>query len=477
MFFIYATFLRKKTLMQQYVDDPLLILTQLINNKPYFQQIMHHMEQEYFEYILDKRIFKFIKNYSDKYGEAPTPLIVHNALSKLDLSDNEEIQYINEFSKLIMLAELVPLDPLMDKSEEFVKEKELKNAIQQSIAIYKGESDLAPASIPDIVSKALSKSIDDSHGEFYFDEESAKRRRDAYNNPETKIPFKIKKCNEVTSGGIGKKALHCFCGGPNVGKTAWMISLAADYVELGKNVLYITLEMSEAQIGVRFDARFLAHETSEIPTLDADLYFGKLNELREKNGKLIIKEYPTNELTGRKLETLVDELYTKHGFVPDVVFVDYLGICSSYYLKDRGNIGTYYTKVAEEFRACAQKKDFALWTAQQMTTDALDNTDPTLKNIGYGQGIAKTADMVWFGIRTEEMDSMGQLLIKQDKTRYHKERIARFAIGFDIGIMKMHDADNSSIPLTESISKPEQIKPKITTAFNNIGKNKSGIKA
>ena len=69
------------------------------------------------------------------------------------------------------------------------------------------------------------------------------------------------------------------------------------------------------------------------------------------------------------------------------------------------------------------------------------------------------------------------LLIKQEKTRYHKERIARFAIGFDIGIMKMHDADNSSIPLTESISKPEQIKPKITTAFNNIGKNKSGIKA
>lgn len=186
--------------------------------------------------------------------------------------------------------------------------------------------------------------------------------------------------------------------------------------------------MSQAQIGIRFDARFLDHETSEIPKLDEDLYFDKLAKLKEKNGRLIIKEFPTNELTAQKLEIYLEELEMKLDFVPDAVFVDYLGICSSYKIKDNNNIGTYYTKVAEEFRACAQKRDFALWTAQQMTTDALDNTDPTLKHIGYGQGIAKTADMVWFGIRTEELDALGQLLIKQDKTRYHKDRVVRFTI-------------------------------------------------
>lgn len=466
----------------QHIDDSLLILAQLINNQSYFKRVMHHLEPEYFEYVLDNRIFKFIKNYSDKYSAAPVSLIVQNALSKLDLSDNDQIQYINEFVDLILLGEIVPLEPLLDKTEEFVKERELKNAINQSISIYKGESKLEPSAIPEIVKSALAKSIEDSHGEFYFDEESARARRDAYNNPETKLPFKIKRCNEVTNNGITKKSLQCFVAGPNVGKTAWLISLAADYIELGKNVLYITLEMSQAQIGIRFDARFLNHETSEIPKLDEELYFDKLAKLKEQNGRLIIKEFPTNELTAQKLEIYLEEIAVKMDFIPDAVFVDYLGICSSYKIKDSNNIGTYYTKVAEEFRACAQKRDFALWTAQQMTTDALDNTDPTLKHIGYGQGIAKTADMVWFGIRTEEMDKLGQILIKQEKTRYHKERIVRFAIGFDIGYMKMHDVDSTAIPITESISannSPESLKPKITTAFNQIGKrgSTSGIKA
>lgn len=461
----------------QYIDDSMLIISQLINNKNYFKRIINHLQPEYFEFALDKRIFTFIKNYGAKYDSPPDNHIIKNALSKLDLTDPDQEQYINEFLKLVDEAHVVPMDPMCDKTQLYVQEQSLKNAINKTISIYKGDSNLKKESIPDIIKDALAVTIEESKGEFYFDDEAAKRRRDAYNNPETKIPFKIKKCNEVTNNGVTRKSLHCFVAGPNVGKTAWMISLAADYVELGKNVLYVTCEMSETQIGIRFDARFLNYETSEIPSLDEEIYFGKIEKLKNKYGKLIIKEYPTNELTAQKLESYLDELATKCDFKPDAVFVDYLGICSSYMLKDRNNIGTYYTKVAEEFRASAQKKDFALWTAQQMVTDALDNTDPTLKHIGYGQGIAKTADMVWFGIRTEELDKAGQLLIKQDKTRYHKERVVRFSIGFDIGYMKMHDVENPSIPLEigvlgtgGSMDKPVD-KPSIKTAFNEMKKN------
>lgn len=456
-----------------YIDDSSLILSQLINNKQYYKRIMHHLEPDYFEFELDRRIFVFIRNFSNKYMDSPDPLIVKNALSKLELTDDESKQYINDYINLINAGEIVPMDPMLDKTEEFVKDMELRGAINKTFNIYQGTAQESVSAIPEILRSALAKSIEDSHGEFYFNEEAAKKRLEAYNNPITKIPFKIKKCNEVTSDGIGRKALHCFVGGPNVGKTAWMISLAADYIELGLDVLYVTCEMSQTQIGIRFDARFLNRETSEIPKMDESTYFSKIKKLEEKSGKLIIKEYPTNELTAVKLDVLLDELYTKHEYKPDVVFVDYIGICSSYYLKDRGNIGTYYTKVAEEFRASAQKRDYALWTAQQMTTDALDNTDPTLKHIGYGQGIAKTADMVWFGIRTEELDSLGQMLIKQEKTRYHKERIVRFTIGFDIGHMKMHDADTSVVPLSLGLGKQgneniHEVKSKISTAFNKI---------
>lgn len=466
----------------QYVDDPLLILTQMVNNKAYFNKIMHHITPNYFEFELDRRIFKFIKTYSAHYGEAPNPLIIKNALSKLDLNNDEYVQYIDEFVDLVDSGEIVPLEPLLDKTSIFVKDMALKQAINKSISIYKGEADEKPDAIPDLVKTALAVSIEDSHGELYFSREAAEKRRAAYNNPELKIRFALDACNEVTNNGVGRKSLHCIVAGPNVGKTAMLLSLASDYVEDGKNVLYVTCEMSEEQIGVRFDARFLNKETADIPTLDEDFYYDKLSQLESKYGKLIIKEFPTNELNAQRLEVLIDELYTTSDFKPDVVLVDYLGICSSYYLKDRGNIGTYYTKVAEEFRACAQKKDFALWTAQQMTTDSLDNTDPTLKNIGYGQGIAKTADMVWFAIRTEELDNLGQILIKQDKTRYHKQRVVRFILGFDFGRMKFYNVDKSSIPMDLAVGKKTQEevkevnKQKIGTAFNEIGKKSKSIK-
>ena len=400
-------------ILMQHIDDPLLILTQIINNKEYYKKIMHHLEPQYFEFTLDNRIFKFINAYSAKYSEAPTPLIVQNALSRLELTDADHIQYINEFCDLINKKEIVPLEPLLDKTEEFIKDIELKLAITQAVSIYDGESKLQREAIPELVQSALSKTIEDSHGEFYFEAESALSRLEAYNNPESKIPFKIGVCNKVTNGGVTSKALHTFIGGPNVGKSSWLISLAADYIELGKNVLYVTCEMSQQQIGIRFDARFLNVETSEVPKMNSELYLSKLKKVQEKSGRLLIKEYAANEFTALQLSVLVDEIYTKYGFKPDVVCVDYLGICSSHMLKDRSNIGIYYTKVAEEFRACAQKKDFALWTAQQMVTDALDNTDPSLKHIGLGQGIAKTSDLVWFGIRTEELDALGQMLIKQ----------------------------------------------------------------
>lgn len=458
----------------QYIDDSAVILTQLINNKSYYKRIMHHLNKDYFDFVLDKKIFSFIKNYSEKYLEAPSPLILKNALSKLDLNVDEHVQYVDEFVELVEKAEIIPLDPMLDKTEEYVKEMELKNAITKTFNIYKGDDNTPLDAIPEILKTALAKSIEDSHGVFYFEEEAILKRREAYNNPETKLPFKIGMCNQVTNNGVMKKALHCLVAGPNVGKTAWLISLAADYVEMGQNVLYVTCEMSEEQIGIRFDARFLNQETSHIPKMDEEIYVGKLSKLKDKYGKLIIKEYPTNELTSQKLEVLIDELYTKTGFHPDAVFIDYLGICSSYMLKDRGNIGTYYTKVAEEFRSAAQKKNVAIWTAQQMVTDALDNTDPDIKHIGYGQGIAKTSDMVWFAIRTEEMDKLGQLLIKQVKTRYHKERIVRFNIGFDIGHMRMFEVTNSAVPMTAGISNEPVRNPKtsVATAFNNIGKKK-----
>lgn len=460
----------------QYIDDDILILSQLINNKTYYKKVLHHLDPIYFSLDIEQRIFKFIKKYSDRYGNAPELLLLKEALSKLDSDANTE-QYIDEYIKLLEDGDIVAIDPMMDKTELFVRDRALKHALFKAVDIYKGEDKTPTEAIPDMLKEAISKTIEEDTGTLYFSPEAAKRRLEAYNNPEKKIPFRLKKMNEVTNMGVTRQSLNCIVAAPNVGKTAMLISMAADYIELGNDVLYISCEMSEDQVGIRFDARFLNKETSEIPNIREDVYLDKFKEIESKVGNLIIKGYSTNELTAQKLDVLLDELHTKHDFKPTIIMMDYLGICSSYMIKDRTNIGTYYTKVAEEFRAVAQKKDCIIWTAQQMTTDALDNTDPTLKNIGYGQGIAKTSDMVWFAIRTEELDRLGQILIKQDKTRYHKERVVRFVVGFDIGRMRFFDADSDAIPMSIGVSgerdwkgKDNQStsKEKVSTAFNAL---------
>lgn len=456
------------------VTDEQLILSQLISNKSFYKKAIFHIKAEYFEESLSKRIFNFIKAYSNKYSDSPQVAIVKNALTNITTNDSNEEQYIHDFDKLITDGECLPFDVILDKAEEYIKNKALYLAITQSVLIFSGEdSKNSKESIPTLVKEALAVTLDDSVGDFYFEEESAIKRKKEYSNKDSKVKFKLDKGNEVTNDGVMKKSLHCIVAGPNVGKTAMMIGLASDYIELGYNVMYVTCEMSEAQIGIRFDARFLNYETSEIPDIEDSLFVKKIGSLKDKSGSLLIKGYETNELTAQKLDSYVEELDTKYNYKPDVIFIDYIGICSSYMLKDRGNIGTYYTKVAEEFRSFAQRKDVALWTAQQMTTESLDNTDPTLKNIGYGQGIAKTADMVWFVIRTEELDALGQLLVKQDKTRYHKQRVTRFNIGFDIGYMKLYNVDNTNVPISTALKEhvnKEESKATIATAFNKIKK-------
>ena len=435
----------------QYIDDDILILSQLINNKNYYKRVIHYLSKTHFELDVEQRIFQFIKNYSNKYNDSPNVIFLKHALSKITVDDDTE-QYIDEYIKLIDEGDVADLEPMLDKTDAFIKARSLKAALFKAVDVFKGQLDIPTEAIPNMIQEAISVTIFDDQGTLYFSPEAVRKRHEAYNNPETKVPFRIKKFNDVTNDGVTVESLCCIVAAPNVGKTAMLISLAADYIESGHDVLYVSCEMSEEQVGIRFDARFLNKETSTIPNMDVDLYAKKFEDIKDKVGRLVIKKYSTNELTAQKLETLIDELNTKDDFHPKIIMIDYLGICSSYMIKDRGNIGTYYTKVAEEFRAVAQRKKCVIWTAQQMTTDSLDSTDPTLKNIGYGQGIAKTSDMVWFAIRTEELDKLGQLLIKQDKTRFHKERVVRFVIGFDIGRMKMFDADNDSIPMTVGTS-------------------------
>ena len=111
----------------------------------------------------------------------------------------------------------------------------------------------------------------------------------------------------------------------------------------GKNVLYITLEMVEEKIAERIDANLMNLSIDDLHELPKKMFDDKINSISKKTvGKLVIKEYPTASAHSGHFKSLVKELALKKSFKPDIIFIDYLNICSSTRFKGNASVGSYF---------------------------------------------------------------------------------------------------------------------------------------
>lgn len=169
-----------------------------------------------------------------------------------------------------------------------------------------------------------------------------------------------------------------------VGKSLAMCHLAAAALSQGRNVLYITLEMSEERIAERIDANLFDVNIGQLNTLSKDAFTSKVRKISDKTrGKLIIKEYPTATAHVGHFRALLNELKLKKNFIPDMIFIDYLNICSSYRMKGiGGSINSYslIKAIAEEIRGLAVEFNVPIWSATQVNREGFGNTDVDLTN-------------------------------------------------------------------------------------------------
>lgn len=230
------------------------------------------------------------------------------------------------------------------------------------------------------------------------------------------------------------------------GKSAVKCSLAADYLSQGYNVLYITLELAEERIAERIDANLFNIPLHEMKNLSKNVFVNKVNRLKEKtHGKLVIKEYPTSSASVANFRVLLDELKNKKSFVPDVLIVDYLGICASSKYNTNGNANSYTIQksVAEELRAFAVEHDLLCWTSVQTNRTGFNNADFDIDSISDSAGIIMTADIMLGIIRTDELTALNQIVLKQLKNRFGDPNYyKKFVVGLDFSRMKMYNVEN-----------------------------------
>jgi KaiC/GvpD/RAD55 family RecA-like ATPase len=336
---------------------------------------------------------------------------------------------------------------LIDHTEKFCQDKAIYNAVLESVAILDDKTgSKSKGMIPELLSKALGVTFDSHVGHDYIMD--AENRFDFYHTTEKRIPFDIEFFNRITKGGLPIKTLNIILAGTGVGKSLVMCHMAAACLSAGLNVLYITLEMAEERIAERIDANLLNVDINELMNIPKADYERKVEALRSKtNGKLIIKEYPTASASTLHFKGLINELRLKRNFNADIIFVDYLNICTSARLKHGANVNSYsYIKaIAEELRGLAVENEVPIVSATQTTRSGYTNTDVGLEDTSESFGLPATADMMFALISTEELEQLNQMMVKQLKNRYtDPNKNKRFVIGVDKTKMRLYDVDQTA---------------------------------
>ena len=393
----------------------LLILKNLFTSDEYIRKVIPYVRDEFFSEREERLIFVNIKEYFEKYNKNPT----HEALTiqmneASGLNQDELSSALHIVSQCKSSIEETPHEFLLDETEKWCKDRAVYNAVMDSITILDKNSKRDKGEIPELLKDALSVSFDQHIGHDWM--ENADARYEFYHTEEEKIPFDLDLLNKITKGGMPNKTLNIIMAGTGVGKSLFMCHCAANNLMMGKNVLYISMEMSEEKIAERIDANLMNIPLQELSDLPKPMYDKKIKSIRDKTvGRLVVKEYPTAAAHTGHFRHLLQELNLKKDFVPDVIYIDYLNICASSRIKPGSNANTYtYVKsIAEEVRGLAVEYDIPVMSATQTNRTGFVSTDVGLEDTSESFGLPATADLMIALISTEVLEDLDQIMVKQ----------------------------------------------------------------
>ncbi len=424
-----------------------LILRGFSQNETYTRKVLPYVKAEYFETSGGRTSFNILSEHFSQYNGCPTQSEYAVAIEHLsNISSDEFDQVISIASSIYEESEQAKLEFLIEETERWCKERAVYLALLESISIHDGKGDQDRGAIPQLLSDALAVSFDPHVGHDYLNDYD--ERYDFYHLKEKRTSFGLDYFDKITKGGLPNKTLNIALAGTGVGKSLFMCSFASNVLLQGKNVLYITMEMAEERIAERIDANLLDTPIQDIMEIPRPMFETKMCGIKKKTqGKLFIKEYPTASAHSGHFDALIKELQLKKDFNPDIIFIDYLNICSSSRYRAGSNVNSYTVvkAIAEELRGLAVKYEVPIVSATQTTRSGFGSSDVSLTDTSESFGLPATADLMFALISNDELDQMGQIMVKQLKNRYNDPTTYRkFVVGIDRAKMRLYDVEQSS---------------------------------
>ena len=423
-----------------------LVIKNLLLDEEYVRKAMPFIKSEYFAEFTGKKLFEVVSKYFTEYSAIPTKEALVIEVGQLDgISDDQHNDILKSINNID--TDKSEFEWILDTTENWCKERALYLALMSSIKIAEGNDEQrATGSIPTILSEALAVTFDNHIGHDYL--EDYEERYEFYHQKEEKLPFDLEFFNRITKGGLPNKTLNIALAGTGVGKSLFMCHCASSVLLQSKNVLYITLEMAEEKIAERIDANLLSIDIQQLDQLPKLMFDNKVQKIAKKTqGHLIIKEYPTASANVGHFRALLNDLALKKSFKPDIIFIDYLNICSSSRYSKLGNVNSYsYIKaIAEELRGLAVEANVPIVSATQTTRSGYGSSDVDLTDTSESFGLPATADLMFALISTEELEQINQIMVKQLKNRYNDPTInKRFVVGIDRSKMRLYDVEQAA---------------------------------
>jgi replicative DNA helicase len=421
------------------------ILSHLIENKDYGQKVLPFLKEEYFSDEYNKRLFNLINDFAIEYKAFPTKEILYIELQNLKDVSEKEIETLTYKVSKIDVDKTTNLEWLIDETENFCQRQAVHNALVKSIEHHQNEAIEFPhASIIKYFQEAARVSFKPVIGHDYVDD--SHERFKYYTEKLNRTPFDIDVLNKITKGGLPDKTLSAILAPSGAGKTLILCHFAASNLFDGQNAIYFTMEIDEKEISKRIDANLLNVPMNVIDEMSVFELDKKMEKLKQNiKGKLKVIELSKSMANVNTFKRIIDDLKFKTGFKPDIMYVDYLGLCSSVNAKaDSFNNSYGHGKaVAEELRDLAKSDlHIPIVTALQPNRAGLRAEELHSDMVSESKAITDTLDMLLGVTIPSDFEEKRLMLFKILKTRFNDiSYYNRFVIRYNRSNMRLQDVD------------------------------------
>lgn len=359
---------------------------------------------KYLEFLSDRYF-----TYYQKYKDFPTlPLLI--TIVRDELREGKDTilrdQIIDFLQRMRVNPDVGDLQYVKDKTLDFCRKQAMKEALEKAVELIATDN---IDSVMSLMKNALSAGTPASIGHDFFEDVEARFVR----TKRVPCPTGISAIDapDILNGGLGRGELGVAVGNTGTGKSHFLVSVGAEALRRGKNVVHYTFELSESAVGLRYDSNFTGIPSNEvIDRKDEVMEFYKTAEL----GRLIIKEYPTGSASVQTLRNHIEKLLLK-SFVPSVIIIDYADIMRSSRKMD--SLRHELKLIYEELRNLAMEMNVPIWTASQANRDASNSDIVGLENMSEAYGKAMVADVVLSISRkpVEKSTGVGRMFVAKNR--------------------------------------------------------------